>query len=91
MLLTLENVSKTFGGLRAVHRVTAGVAEGEILGLIGPNGAGKTTLFNLISRRRPAHQRRIVFQGAILRAMAPTSAASAASRAPSSWCAPSQT
>ena len=62
MLLTLEQVSKTFGGLRAVHRVSAGVAEGEILGLIGPNGAGKTTLFNLITGVYRAEQGRIVFQ-----------------------------
>lgn len=47
--LTIENLSKSFGGLTAVNRVTFQVREGEILGLIGPNGSGKTTLFNLIS------------------------------------------
>jgi branched-chain amino acid transport system ATP-binding protein len=59
----LETVSKTFGGLRAVHRVSAHVVEGEILGLIGPNGAGKTTLFNLISGLYRPEQGRILFQG----------------------------
>jgi branched-chain amino acid transport system ATP-binding protein len=48
-LLQVSGVSKVFGGLRAVHRVSFDLAEGEILGLIGPNGAGKTTLFNVVS------------------------------------------
>ena len=48
-LLTVDGVSKLFGGLRAVHRVSFDLAEGEMLGLIGPNGAGKTTLFHVIS------------------------------------------
>jgi branched-chain amino acid transport system ATP-binding protein len=47
--LIIENLSKSFGGLTAVNRVTFQVREGEILGLIGPNGSGKTTIFNLIS------------------------------------------
>ncbi len=49
MLLRLDRVSKSFGGLTAVRAMHLTVAEGEILGLIGPNGAGKTTLFNLIT------------------------------------------
>jgi len=48
-LLTLERVSRSFGGLVAVRAVDLAVGDGEILGLIGPNGAGKTTLFNLIT------------------------------------------
>jgi len=47
--LKIEDLSKSFGGLMAVNRVTFEVREGEIVGLIGPNGSGKTTLFNLIS------------------------------------------
>ena len=48
-LLSVEGVSKSFGGLRAVYKVGFVLAEGEMLGLIGPNGAGKTTLFHVIS------------------------------------------
>ncbi len=48
-LLAAEQLTKTFGGLVAVHGVDLTVDRGQVVGLIGPNGAGKTTLFNLIS------------------------------------------
>lgn len=48
-LLRLEDVCKSFGGLRALSGVSLDLIEGEILGIIGPNGAGKTTLFNTIT------------------------------------------
>jgi branched-chain amino acid transport system ATP-binding protein len=47
--LVVRNLSKRFGGLRAVQDVSFSVRENETLALIGPNGAGKTTSFNLIS------------------------------------------
>jgi branched-chain amino acid transport system ATP-binding protein len=47
--LTVEQVSVSFGGIRAVDDVSFSVAPGEVVGLIGPNGAGKTTLLDLIS------------------------------------------
>jgi branched-chain amino acid transport system ATP-binding protein len=48
-ILDLRNVSKRFGGLRAVRDVSLELEAGEILFIIGPNGAGKTTVFNLVS------------------------------------------
>ncbi len=48
-LLTVENVTKRFGGVHALEAVSLTVQAGEIYGLIGPNGAGKTTLFNCMT------------------------------------------
>jgi branched-chain amino acid transport system ATP-binding protein len=63
MLLELNNVSRTFGGLRALSDVTLGLAEGEILGLLGPNGAGKTTLFNVVNGVYAPTQGTVRFRG----------------------------
>ncbi|MHB0868984.1 MAG: ABC transporter ATP-binding protein [Chloroflexota bacterium] len=48
-LLRIDQLSKHFGGLKAVDSVSFSVEEGQLMGLIGPNGAGKTTVFNLIT------------------------------------------
>lgn len=47
-ILRVENLSKSFGGVKALHNVSLDVHHNEILGLIGPNGAGKTTFFNCV-------------------------------------------
>ena len=62
-LLQVENLSKQFGGLRAVDSVDLELHEGEILGVIGPNGAGKTTLFSVIAGSMPATSGRVLLDG----------------------------
>lgn len=62
-ILQVKGVSKHFGGLVAVNKVTFDLPEGQILGLIGPNGAGKTTLFNVINGVYPATEGRYFFLG----------------------------
>ena len=70
-LLSVEHVTRRFGGVVAVDDVSLDVAEGEIVGLIGPNGAGKTTLFNLITRVDRADAGEIAFDGDSLLRTAP--------------------
>lgn len=62
-LLTLQEVEKTFGGLRAVHAVSLRVEKGQIFGLIGPNGAGKTTIFNVVTGVYRPDGGRVTFDG----------------------------
>jgi branched-chain amino acid transport system ATP-binding protein len=60
-LLTVENVTRRFGGIVALDDVSLALDEGDVGGLIGPNGAGKTTLFNVVTRLYPADSGRVVF------------------------------
>jgi branched-chain amino acid transport system ATP-binding protein len=62
-ILTIQGLTKDFGGLRAVDSVTLDVEQGKLTSVIGPNGAGKTTLFNLITGLIKPDSGRIVFQG----------------------------
>lgn len=62
MLLELKEVSKSFGGLQAVGKVSFGLEVGKITCLIGPNGAGKTTIFNLITGFLPPDEGEILFR-----------------------------
>jgi len=62
-IIRVDSVTKTFGGLHAVDRVSFQIDPGEIVGLIGPNGAGKTTLFNVISGYYAPSQGNVYFKG----------------------------
>jgi len=62
-LLKISGLRKSFGGLRAVDRLSFDVAQGEVVGLLGPNGSGKTTAMNLISGALRADAGEIVFDG----------------------------
>jgi branched-chain amino acid transport system ATP-binding protein len=62
-LLSVEQVTRRFGGVVALDEVTFDVAPGEIVGLIGPNGAGKTTAFNVITRLYKPDAGAVVFDG----------------------------
>jgi len=62
-LLSLENLTKRFGGLVAVDGVNLEVEKGESIGIVGPNGSGKTTLYNVISGVYLADAGKIIFEG----------------------------
>jgi branched-chain amino acid transport system ATP-binding protein len=65
-LLSLQDLTKSFGGLTAVNEVSFTVEEGAVVGLIGPNGAGKTTVFNLITGNYQPDRGRIAFADTVL-------------------------
>ncbi len=71
VLLELNEVSKSYGALKAVDTVSLTVADGEALAVIGPNGAGKTTLFNLITGDVAPTGGRMLFDGTDMTAMPP--------------------
>ena len=62
-LLTLENVTLQFGGVKAVDDVSLTIEEGEVFALVGPNGAGKSTILNMISRFYTPKSGDILFDG----------------------------
>lgn len=72
-LLTLESVSKSFGGLRVTNNLSFSVFPGEISAIIGPNGAGKTTLFNQITGHLLPDKGKILFDGADISGRSPQS------------------
>lgn len=71
VILEVQNVTKTFGGLVAVKDVSLTQYQGEILGLIGPNGAGKTTLFNVINGVYKPTSGKVVFEGQTISGLPP--------------------
>ena len=62
-MLQIRNLTKSFGGVKAVSDVSFDLAKGEVLGVIGPNGSGKTTLLNLITGFIPKDNGRVIFNG----------------------------
>src|SRR5215471_14998388 len=74
-LLSVENVSLAFGGVRALTEVTFDVRRGEIRAIIGPNGAGKTSMLNVINGFYHPQQGRITFKGKTRSKMRPYEAA----------------
>ena len=70
-MLSLDHITKRFGGLTAVNRVSFAVDEGQVVGLIGPNGAGKTTVFNLITGNYRPDEGTVLFQEQAIGGLAP--------------------
>jgi branched-chain amino acid transport system ATP-binding protein len=70
-LLTVQDLTRRFGGVVALHGVSFDVPQGQILGLIGPNGAGKTTAFNVITRLYKPDSGRVLYDGEDLLRVAP--------------------
>ncbi len=62
-ILEIKDISKSFGGLKAVDSVSFSVNHRQIKALVGPNGAGKTTLFNIITRLYTPDSGKIIFEG----------------------------
>ena len=72
VLIDIRNLTKDFGGVRAIRSLDITVAEGGIVSIIGPNGAGKTTLFNLITGMIPPDDGEILFDGHSLVGLRPS-------------------
>src|SRR4029077_14085391 len=70
-LLALEEVSRAFGSLQVLDRLTLSVGEDEAVGVIGPNGAGKTTALNVLAGRLRPDRGRVVFEGRDITALPP--------------------
>ena len=70
-LLTVKDLGKSFGGVKAVDGISFEIAAGELLALIGPNGAGKSTTFNMVNGQLQADRGSIRFSGQELVGLAP--------------------
>ena len=71
-LLETRNLTRQFGGLRAIGDLSISVNKGEILGVIGPNGAGKTTFFNLLTGIYPPSSGDILLNGSSIAGLRPS-------------------
>ena len=79
----IENVSLSFGGVRAIRDVSFDIKKGEVRAIIGPNGAGKTSMLNVINGFYQPQHGRITFKGETRTRCSPTTPPAAASPAPS--------
>ncbi|NJD77884.1 MAG: ABC transporter ATP-binding protein [Candidatus Methanoperedens sp.] len=70
-MLQVQDVEKSFGGIKALEGVSLGVEENTIVGLIGPNGSGKTTLINVISGFLKVDTGRVYFEGKDISSLLP--------------------
>jgi branched-chain amino acid transport system ATP-binding protein len=70
-ILSVRNLSKSFGGLKAVSDVSFDLKQGELLALIGPNGAGKTTCFNMLNGQLKADTGEVKLNGESILGMSP--------------------
>jgi len=71
-ILSVENCTKNFSGLKALNEVSLEIEKDKIYGLIGPNGAGKTTLFNVLAGVYPPDRGKIRFKGNDITGVTPT-------------------
>lgn len=71
LVIDVQNVSKSFGGLKAVNNCSLSVRRGSITGLIGPNGAGKSTLFNIVAGNIVPDSGQVIFDGQDVTGMKP--------------------
>ena len=69
MILRLDGISKSFGGVLAIAPMGFGIKKGEIFGLIGPNGAGKTTMFNIITGAYKPSSGEVKFDGKVINSL----------------------
>ncbi len=76
VILSLEHISLSFGGVKALTDISFDVREGEVRSIIGPNGAGKSSMLNVINGVYRPQEGRIIFRGEERRAMQPHDAAS---------------
>lgn len=74
-LLSIENISLSFGGVKAVANISFSVRKGEILSVIGPNGAGKSSILNVLNGVYRPQEGRIIFDGKAFEGIDPEKAA----------------